>query len=79
LHAAPDCIAERFWIIKLLICQPTGSPVAMPFFDLPQTQLEAYRSSAVAPADFDSFWVDTLELSREREQSTDKIRGRLSN
>jgi cephalosporin-C deacetylase len=32
----------------------------MPFFDLPQAQLEAYRSSAVKPADFDSFWSDTL-------------------
>jgi cephalosporin-C deacetylase len=36
----------------------------MPFFDLPQSQLEAYRSSAVAPADFDSFWAETLAEAR---------------
>jgi len=38
----------------------------MPFFDLPQSQLETYRSSAVAPADFDSFWAETLEQSRAK-------------
>lgn len=38
----------------------------MPFFDLPQPQLEAYRSSAVAPADFDAFWAETLEQSRAK-------------
>src|SRR5436190_9937652 len=40
--------------------------VAMPFFDLPQAQLDTYRSSAVAPADFDSFWADTLSQSRAK-------------
>ncbi len=38
----------------------------MPFFDLPQSQLETYRSSAVAPADFDSFWAETLSASRAK-------------
>ena len=38
----------------------------MPFFDLPQSQLETYRSSAVAPADFDSFWAETLSASRSK-------------
>jgi len=38
----------------------------MPFFDLPQAQLDAYRSSAVAPADFDQFWTATLEETRAR-------------
>ena len=38
----------------------------MPFFDLPQSQLDSYRSSAVAPADFDSFWAETLEHSRAK-------------
>jgi cephalosporin-C deacetylase len=38
----------------------------MPFFDLPQSQLETYRSRAVAPADFDSFWAATLEQSRSQ-------------
>ncbi|WP_423067475.1 acetylxylan esterase [Devosia sp. CN2-171] len=38
----------------------------MPFFDLPQSQLETYRSSAVAPADFDSFWAETLSTSRAK-------------
>ena len=36
----------------------------MPFFDLSQPQLETYRSSAQAPADFDSFWFDTLSEAR---------------
>jgi cephalosporin-C deacetylase len=36
----------------------------MPFFDLPQSQLEAYRSSAKAPDDFDTFWADTLSETR---------------
>jgi cephalosporin-C deacetylase len=36
----------------------------MPFFDLPQSQLETYRSSAVAPADFDAFWAATLAEAR---------------
>lgn len=38
----------------------------MPFFDLPQSELETYRSRAVAPADFDAFWAATLEESRAR-------------
>jgi cephalosporin-C deacetylase len=37
----------------------------MPFFDLPQAQLETYRSSALKPADFDSFWDATLAEARE--------------
>jgi cephalosporin-C deacetylase len=36
----------------------------MPFFDLPQPQLEIYRSSATAPADFDTFWASTLGEAR---------------
>lgn len=36
----------------------------MPFFDLPQSQLETYRSSAKAPADFDTFWTATLSEAR---------------
>lgn len=38
----------------------------MPFFDLPQDKLDSYRSSAVAPADFDSFWAETLNQSRAK-------------
>ena len=38
----------------------------MPFFDLPQSQLDTYRSSAFAPADFDSFWATTLGESRSK-------------
>ncbi len=38
----------------------------MPFFDLPQSQLDTYRSSAVAPADFDAFWAETLTQSRAK-------------
>jgi cephalosporin-C deacetylase len=36
----------------------------MPFFDLPQAQLETYRSSAKAPPDFDKFWAATLGEAR---------------
>lgn len=36
----------------------------MPFFDLPQSQLETYRSSSKAPADFDAFWAETLGEAR---------------
>jgi cephalosporin-C deacetylase len=36
----------------------------MPFFDLSPTELAAYRSSAVAPADFDAFWGETLDEAR---------------
>ena len=32
----------------------------MPFFDLKQADLERYVSSTIDPADFDSFWSDTL-------------------
>ncbi len=32
----------------------------MPFFDLKPADLVAYRSSTPAPADFDSFWAETL-------------------
>lgn len=39
----------------------------MPFFDLPQAQLETYRSSAVKPADFDSFWDATLSEARSHD------------
>jgi len=38
----------------------------MPFFDLSPQQLESYRSGAVAPADFDTFWAETLSQSRAR-------------
>ena len=37
----------------------------MPFFDLPDTELPAYRSKVTAPADFDSFWAQTLAETRE--------------
>ncbi|RYE10873.1 MAG: acetylxylan esterase [Hyphomicrobiales bacterium] len=36
----------------------------MPFFDLSPAQLATYRSSAVAPADFDAFWAETLAETR---------------
>ena len=36
----------------------------MPFFDLPQSQLESYRSNAKAPDDFDGFWSTTLSEAR---------------
>ncbi len=36
----------------------------MPFFDLPQSQLDTYRSSSKAPADFDAFWAQTLGDAR---------------
>jgi cephalosporin-C deacetylase len=36
----------------------------MPFFDLPQSQLETYRSKSKAPADFDTFWAETLGEAR---------------
>ena len=36
----------------------------MPFFDFPLSQLTTYRSSAVAPADFDAFWERTLAETR---------------
>lgn len=36
----------------------------MPFFDLPQAQLETYRSGTAKPADFDSFWSETLAEAR---------------
>ncbi len=36
----------------------------MPFFDLPKSQLETYRSSTPKPADFDQFWDATLAEAR---------------
>jgi len=36
----------------------------MPFFDLSQSELDSYRSSAKAPADFDKFWNATLSEAR---------------
>lgn len=36
----------------------------MPFFDLNETELRQYRSSAVSPADFDAFWSRTLGEAR---------------
>lgn len=36
----------------------------MPFFDLSQSELDTYRSSAKAPADFDKFWNATLSEAR---------------
>ena len=36
----------------------------MPFFDKPQAELPHYRSSSVAPADFDGFWAETLADAR---------------
>jgi len=36
----------------------------MPFFDLKPADLERYASSVVAPADFDSFWDDTVSEAR---------------
>jgi cephalosporin-C deacetylase len=36
----------------------------MPFFDLPAADLPDYRSRAVAPADFDAFWAETLAEAR---------------
>ena len=32
----------------------------MPFVDLPPHELVRYRSSVEAPADFDTFWAETL-------------------
>lgn len=37
----------------------------MPFFDLPQHELENYQSSTTEPADFDQFWTSTLETTRK--------------
>ena len=37
----------------------------MPFFDLPAAQLPEYRSSVIAPDDFDDFWSSTLAEARE--------------
>lgn len=36
----------------------------MPLYDLTRDKLETYRSSVVAPADFDSFWKTTLDEAR---------------
>lgn len=37
----------------------------MPFFDIPAAQLPDYRSSVVAPDDFDAFWANTMAETRE--------------
>jgi cephalosporin-C deacetylase len=37
----------------------------MPFFDLDADKLPAYRSKVVAPADFESFWAETLAEARQ--------------
>ena len=37
----------------------------MPFFDLPLKELESYRPERNEPADFDSFWADTLKATRQ--------------
>ncbi|MDQ0989140.1 acetylxylan esterase [Streptomyces sp. V3I7] len=37
----------------------------MALFDLPLDDLRAYRSTAVAPDDFDAFWSKTLQEARE--------------
>lgn len=36
----------------------------MPQYDLPLRELQAYRTSALAPSDLDSFWRDTLDEAR---------------
>lgn len=36
----------------------------MPFFDIKEPDLDNYRSSVTAPADFDDFWAQTLAESR---------------
>jgi cephalosporin-C deacetylase-like acetyl esterase len=35
-------------------------------FDLPLEKLEGYRPDRLEPADFDTFWHDTLETARKR-------------
>jgi cephalosporin-C deacetylase len=42
----------------------------MPHFDLPLDELERYRSSVVAPADFDDFWRATLDEARALRDTT---------
>ena len=39
----------------------------MPFFDMPQNELEQYQPPRQEPADFDSFWQRTLAESRQYE------------
>ena len=36
----------------------------MPLFDLPLSELEAYRPARTEPADFDAFWQRTLQAAR---------------
>jgi len=48
----------------------------MAFFDMPLEQLREYRPELAIPADFDSFWADTLTAARDypldaRYESTD--------
>ena len=37
----------------------------MPLFDLPLSELEAYRPARTEPADFDAFWQRTLQAARD--------------
>lgn len=37
----------------------------MPFFDMPLEQLQAYMPEPNEPTDFDAFWRDTLEATRQ--------------
>lgn len=37
----------------------------MPYFDLPQAELDQYLPAIAEPEDFDSFWADTLAEARE--------------
>lgn len=39
------------------------------FIDLPESDLRAYRSAQTDPADFDTFWADTLAQTRSHELS----------
>ncbi|MQC25010.1 MAG: acetylxylan esterase, partial [Chloroflexi bacterium] len=36
----------------------------MPLFDLPLSELEAYRPARTEPKDFDAFWQRTLQAAR---------------
>ena len=39
----------------------------MPLFDLPLAELQRYRPEPTAADDFDTFWSETLELTRKHE------------
>jgi cephalosporin-C deacetylase len=43
------------------------------YFDLPETELRAYRSKQNDPADFDRFWESTLAESREFELAVTQV------